>query len=56
MLLGVAAVLTGSVTLLFVVVGLMGAQSALFSPSRYGAIAEILPPNKLTKGNGLMGW
>ncbi|HUE17453.1 MAG TPA: acyl-[ACP]--phospholipid O-acyltransferase [Planctomycetaceae bacterium] len=55
MLLGVAAVLTGSVTFLFVVVALMGAQSALFSPSRYGAIAEILPPQKLTKGNGWMG-
>ncbi len=34
---------------------LMGAQAALFSPSRYGAIAEILRPEKLTKGNGLMG-
>jgi acyl-[acyl-carrier-protein]-phospholipid O-acyltransferase/long-chain-fatty-acid--[acyl-carrier-protein] ligase len=55
MLLGIAAVLTGNVTFLFVVVGLMGAQSALFSPSRYGAIAEILPPQKLAKGNGWMG-
>src|ERR1700685_3898678 len=55
MLLGIAAVLTGSVTFLFVVVALMGAQSALFSPSRYGAIAEILPQDKLAKGNGWMG-
>ncbi len=55
MLLGLFAILTGSITFLFVVVGLMGAQSALFSPSRYGAIAEIVHPEKLAKGNGLMG-
>jgi acyl-[acyl-carrier-protein]-phospholipid O-acyltransferase / long-chain-fatty-acid--[acyl-carrier-protein] ligase len=55
MLLGLVAILTGSITFLFVVVGLMGAQSALFSPSRYGAIAEIVHPEKLAKGNGLMG-
>lgn len=55
MLLGVAAVLTGSVAFLFAVVALMGAQSALFSPSRYGAIAEIVPPDKLAKANGWMG-
>src|SRR5580704_14689355 len=55
MLLGVVAALTGSVTFLFIVVGLMGAQSALFSPSRYGAIAEIVHPERLAKGNGWMG-
>ena len=55
MLLGVTAVLTGSVTFLFVVVLLMGAQSALFSPSRYGAIAEILPPRKAQQGE-TAGW
>src|SRR5580658_6154242 len=55
MLLGIVAVLSGSITFLFVVVGLMGAQSALFSPSRYGAIAEIVHPNRLAKGNGWMG-
>ena len=55
MLLGIVAVLSGNVTFLFVVVGLMGAQSALFSPSRYGAIAEIVHPARLAKGNGWMG-
>jgi acyl-[acyl-carrier-protein]-phospholipid O-acyltransferase/long-chain-fatty-acid--[acyl-carrier-protein] ligase len=55
MLLGIIAVLSGNVTFLFVVVGLMGAQSALFSPSRYGAIAEIVHPERLAKGNGWMG-
>jgi len=55
MILGVLAVLFGSIHLLFVVVMLMGAQAALFAPSKYGSIAEILRPEKLTKGNGLMG-
>src|SRR5580704_3354456 len=55
MILGVLAVLLGSINLLFVVVGLMGVQAALFAPSKYGSIAEILRPEKLTKGNGLMG-
>ncbi|HEV8001870.1 MAG TPA: MFS transporter, partial [Planctomycetaceae bacterium] len=55
MILGVLAVFVGSINLLFVVVGLMGVQAALFAPSKYGSIAEILRPEKLTKGNGLMG-
>ncbi len=55
MILGVLAVLLGSIHLLFAVVMLMGAQAALFAPSKYGSIAEILRPEKLTKGNGLMG-
>jgi acyl-[acyl-carrier-protein]-phospholipid O-acyltransferase / long-chain-fatty-acid--[acyl-carrier-protein] ligase len=55
MILGILAVWLGSIHLMFVVVGLMGAQAALFAPSKYGSIAEILRPEKLTKGNGLMG-
>jgi acyl-[acyl-carrier-protein]-phospholipid O-acyltransferase / long-chain-fatty-acid--[acyl-carrier-protein] ligase len=55
MILGVLAVLLGSINLLFAVVGLMGVQAALFAPSKYGSIAEILRTEKLTKGNGLMG-
>ena len=53
--LGSVAVMLGSIHLLFVVVALMGAQAALFAPSKYGSIAEILRTEKLTKGNGLMG-
>jgi len=55
MILGILAVLQGSIHMLFVVVALMGAQAALFAPSKYGSIAEILRTEKLTKGNGLMG-
>ncbi len=37
-----------------VILGLMGAQSALFSPSKYGILPEILPHEKLSRGNGIM--
>ncbi|MCU0871643.1 MAG: acyl-[ACP]--phospholipid O-acyltransferase [Pirellulaceae bacterium] len=53
--LGVAAMLTGSVVFLLAVVGLFGMQSALFSPSRLGSIPEILPVKKISSANGLMG-
>lgn len=55
MLLGVLAIWLGSLWGLFAVVFLMGTQSALFSPSKFGSIPEILKPSLLSKGNGLMG-
>ena len=45
----------GNVTLMFISVGLMGAQSALFGPSRFGAMPEILPSEHLSEGNGYTG-
>lgn len=39
--------------LLAVLVG-MGVQSALFSPAKYGILPEILPHEKLARGNGLL--
>lgn len=38
----------------FVLLGMMGLLSALFSPSKYGIMPEILPLEKLSKGNGLL--
>ncbi|MCA9268554.1 MAG: MFS transporter, partial [Planctomycetales bacterium] len=55
MALGVAGMLMGNLTLLFVVVALMGAQSALFGPARYGAIPEIVSPNHISSANGVIG-
>ncbi len=55
MLLGVFAVLTGQHHLPVRGRRADGCTGALFSPSRYGAIAEIVHPEKLAKGNGLMG-
>jgi acyl-[acyl-carrier-protein]-phospholipid O-acyltransferase/long-chain-fatty-acid--[acyl-carrier-protein] ligase len=35
-----------------IVLGLMGVQSALFSPVKYGIIPELLPHESISKGNG----
>ncbi len=35
-----------------IVLGGMGAQSALFSPSKYGILPELLPHERLSVGNG----
>jgi acyl-[acyl-carrier-protein]-phospholipid O-acyltransferase/long-chain-fatty-acid--[acyl-carrier-protein] ligase len=55
MLLGVASILFGSLWMLFGVVALMGCQSALFGPAKFGSLPEILKPDKLSAGNGWMG-
>ena len=33
---------------------LMGMHSAFFVPAKYGVMPEILPPEQLSKGNGLL--
>jgi acyl-[acyl-carrier-protein]-phospholipid O-acyltransferase / long-chain-fatty-acid--[acyl-carrier-protein] ligase len=38
----------------FILLGLMGAQSALFAPAKYGILPEILPKEKLSRGNGIL--
>ncbi len=55
MALGIGAVLTGNAYFLIFVVALMGTQSALFAPAKYGAIAELVRPEALSKANGVMG-
>jgi len=62
MALGCAAIMFGdtaaterSMTFVFIVVALMGAQSALFSPSKLGAIPELLKSSKISAANGLFG-
>ncbi|WP_437225438.1 acyl-[ACP]--phospholipid O-acyltransferase [Planctomicrobium sp. SH661] len=54
MMLGVLAILYGSITSLFGIVFLMGVQSALFGPAKFGSIPEMLPSSLLSKGNGIM--
>ncbi len=44
-----------NLVLLFTAVGLMGAQSALFSPSKMGSIPELLRSDKISVANGLFG-
>lgn len=40
---------------MFIVVGMMGAQSALFSPSKYGVIPELVRGRSISAANGLIG-
>jgi acyl-[acyl-carrier-protein]-phospholipid O-acyltransferase/long-chain-fatty-acid--[acyl-carrier-protein] ligase len=53
--LGVLAILLGSLVLLFVVVAMMGAQSALFAPAKLGSIPEMLPEKQISAANGIFG-
>lgn len=38
----------------FFLLGMMGLQSAFFGPAKYGILPEILPTEKLSKGNSLL--
>ena len=53
MLLGVALFRAGAVWILLGVLFLMGAQSALYSPAKYGYLPETLGADELSNGNGL---
>lgn len=54
MLFGLVSILYGSVWMLFLTTTLLGIQSALFGPAKFGAISEVLPPRLLSQGNGIM--
>ena len=55
MTIAIVAIWIGSVGLLLMVVALMGAQSALFGPSKLGSIPEMLDKSKISAANGLIG-
>ncbi len=55
MLLGIVAILTWNLPFLLVIVALMGAQSALFSPARMGSIPEMHSVHQISAANGWMG-
>ena len=55
MLLGMAAIMTGQLWAIFVVLIMMGAQSALFSPSKTGSIPEQLDESRISAANGWFG-
>ncbi len=55
MSLGVLAIVLQSSLLLFTVVALTGAQSALFSPAKLGALPEVLKSDRISAANGLFG-
>lgn len=51
---GVIAFYTHSKIGSFAVLGLLATQSALFGPSKYGIIPEIVPEDKISNANGLL--
>ena len=54
MLLGLVAFLYGSKWGSYCILFLLAVQAALFSPSKYGIIPEMVPPEKISKSNGAM--
>ena len=54
MILGLFALMSGNIWIILSVLFLMGAQSAFFSPSKYGILPEILDDEELSEGNGLI--
>jgi len=52
---GVLAIWYGNIWVLFALLFLMGTQSAMFSPAKYGIIPEIVPLKKITAANGVVG-
>jgi len=52
MALGGAAIFSGSLAAMLVVLFLMGAQSSFFGPAKYGILPETLADEDLSKGNG----
>lgn len=55
MALAVGAIYAQSLYLIFLVLALTGAQAALFGPSKLGSIPELLPAEKISAANGLVG-
>lgn len=54
MALGILAFMTMSWTLMLVVLGVMGVQSAFFGPSKYGVIPELVTRERLVPANGMI--
>ena len=52
--LGILAFMTMSWTLMLVVLGIMGVQSAFFGPSKYGVIPELVEPKRLMPANSMI--
>ncbi len=54
MILGAVAYQMQNLTMLYALLFLMGAQSAVFSPIKYGILPQYLKPKELIAGNGLI--
>jgi len=56
MIAGLIAISYGNLTVMFVVLFLMGTQSALLTTTKFGIIPELVPRNQLSAANGLAGF
>ncbi|HEV8384876.1 MAG TPA: MFS transporter, partial [Candidatus Acidoferrales bacterium] len=54
MLLALAGLAAGSLPLQLAAIFLVSTQAALFGPSKYGLLPELLPPKRLSWGNGVL--
>ena len=54
MVMGVFALVAGSLPLLFVVLFLLGTQATFFSPAKYGILPEAVGEAQLSRANGLL--
>ena len=54
MVLAAVGLATMSLYVVLAAIFLVSAQAALFGPSKYGLLPEILPPEKLSWGNGII--
>lgn len=51
---GLLALRSGAPAFLYGILFWMAAQSAIFSPSKYGIIPELVKPDEITRANGLL--
>ncbi len=49
------ALMQSNVVFIMAIIFLMSTQSAIFGPAKYGSLPELLPPEKLAWGNGVIG-
>jgi acyl-[acyl-carrier-protein]-phospholipid O-acyltransferase/long-chain-fatty-acid--[acyl-carrier-protein] ligase len=55
MTLAIAGILYGEIWFMMVVLGLAGAQAALFGPAKLGSIPEMVDESRISAANGLIG-
>ena len=51
---GIFAILAQSVPGMLTILCLLGVQGAFFSPSKYGSLPDLVPPEKLSAANGVI--
>ncbi len=53
--LGIGAILMGNIYVMMIVLFMMGAQSTMFSPSKYSSIPELVREDRISAANGVIG-